>query len=99
MDIRPKYQTIEAVQIINENRDKGIIVNYTSKLESLITSKTGLLTDVSQMYNKFICEFAASTDNPEYTLIFYTNDYLIWDEDRRRFLVLPEFQFLLMYKE
>lgn len=99
MDIRPKYQTIEAVQIINENRDKGIIVNYTSKLESLITSKTGLLTDVYQMYNKFICEFAASTDNPEYTLIFYTNDYLIWDEDRRRFLVLPEFQFLLMYKE
>ena len=45
------------------------------------------------------CNFDSSNYNPAYSIAIYPGDYLIWDKEIQRFLVLPESVFLMLYKE
>ena len=96
ISVSPVYQGIEAVQNTDFNKDN---------LKSLIESKTTLLSgiymkeDVSYIIYPINCRFDSSNYNPSYTITIYPGDYLIWDDEIHRFVVMQESVFLMLYKE
>ena len=96
ISVSPVYQGIEAMQNTCFNKDN---------LKSLIESKT---TTLSEIYMKedtpylvypISCRFDSSNYHPSYTITIYPGDYLIWDEEIHRFIVLQESIFLTRYRE
>ena len=96
ISVSPVYQGIEAMQNTCFNKDN---------LKSLIESKT---TTLSEIYMKedtpylvypISCRFDSSNYHPSYTITIYPGDYLIWDEEIHRFIVLQESIFLTLYRE
>ena len=96
ISVSPVYQGIEAMQNTCFNKDN---------LKSLIESKT---TTLSEIYMKedtpylvypISCRFDSSNYHPSYTITIYPGDYLIWDEEIHRFIVLQESIFLILYRE
>ena len=96
ISVSPVYQGIEAVQNTDFNKDN---------LKSLIESKT---TTLSEIYMKedtpylvypISCRFDSSNYHPSYTITIYPGDYLIWDEEIHRFIVLQESILLTLYRE
>ena len=91
----PIYQTIEAIK--NTDFSKNTLKN-------LIESKTADLSGIYQAdHSQYIdypitCVFQSSDFNMQYKITINPSDYLVWDEEIHRFLVLTESQFLLMYK-
>ena len=71
----------------------------------LINSKSGLLntidfhSDIPYIDYPITCTFESSSFNPQYSITIRPNEYLIWDEELQRFLVLSESVFLMLYKE
>lgn len=96
ISVSPVYQGIEAVQNIALNKEK---------IESLIKSKTATLSSIhlkegtSYLVNRITCRFNSSNYNSSYTITIYPGDYLIWDEEIHRFVVMQEPVFLMLYKE
>ena len=96
MYVIPRYHDIEAIQNTNFNKDN---------LKSLIESKTALLSgiymkeDVPYIMYPINCKFDSSNYNPAYSITIYPGDYLIWDEEIHRFVVMQESTFLMLYKE
>ena len=92
----PQYQTIEAIQNISFSKDT---------LESLIQLKTGNLSGIYQRDDSpyidypITCVFNADDFNQAYTLTINPQDYLIWDKEIHRFIVLQESIFLTLYRE
>ena len=96
ISVSPVYQGIEAMQNTCFDKDN---------LKSLIESKT---TTLSEIYMKedtpylvypISCRFDSSNYHPSYTITIYPGDYLIWDEEIHRFIVLQESIFLILYRE
>ena len=96
MYVIPRYHSIEAVQVNPFNAD--IIMK-------LVNSRSGLLntidfhSDIPYIDYPITCTFEPSSFNPQYSITIRPNEYLIWDEEIQRFLVLPESVFLMLYKE
>ena len=96
MYVIPRYHSIDAIQV------NPFSVDLVKKL---IESKTALLSgiykkeDVPYINHPITCTFESSNFNPKYSIIIRPNEYLIWDEEIQRFLVLPESVFLMLYKE
>ena len=96
MYVIPRYHSIEAVQVNPFNAD--IIMK-------LVNSRSGLLntidfhSDIPYIDYPITCTFESSSFNPQYSITIRPNEYLIWDEEIQRFLVLPESVFLMLYKE
>lgn len=92
----PCYQTIEAIQNTSFHKDN---------LKPLIESRTALLSGIYQRDNTpyleypITCNFDSSNYNPSYTITIHPGDYLIWDEEIHRFIVLQESIFLTLYRE
>ena len=96
MCVNPQYKNIEAMQFINDNYDD---------IKSFIESKTTLLSDIHQIDDSpcmdypIICVFDTNVFNTSYRITIHPGDYLIWDEEIHRFIVLQESVFLTLYRE
>ena len=96
MYVIPHYHIIEAVQVNSFNAD--IIMK-------LVNSRSGLLntidfhSDIPYIDYPITCTFESSSFKPQYSITIRPNEYLIWDEEIQRFLVLSESIFLMLYKE
>lgn len=95
MYVIPRYRSIDAIQVNPFSIDL---------VKKLIESKTALLSDIymredSPYIMPINCNFDSSNYNPAYSIAIYPGDYLIWDKEIQRFLVLPESVFLMLYKE
>ena len=92
----PCYQTIEAVQNTCFNKE-----NLKSLIESRTTTLSGIYMkeDTPYLVYPISCRFDSSNYHPSYTITIYPGDYLIWDEEIHRFIVLQESIFLTLYRE
>ena len=92
----PRYHSIDAIQV------NPFSVDLVKKL---IESKTALLSgiykkeDVPYINHPITCTFESSNFNPQYSIIIRPNEYLIWDDEIHRFVVMQESVFLMLYKE
>lgn len=96
MCVNPQYKNIEAMQFANDNYDD---------IKSFIESKTTLLSDIHQIDDSpcmdypIICVFDTNEFNTSYRITIHPGDYLIWDEEIHRFIVLQESILLTLYRE
>ena len=96
ISIHPIYQGIEAVQNTCFNKE-----NLISLIKSKTTTLSGIYMkeDIPYLVYPISCRFDSSNYHPSYTITIYPGDYLIWDEEIHRFIVLQESIFLILYRE
>lgn len=96
MYIIPCYHDIDAVQINSFSSD--IIMKLVNSRSSLLNT-IDFHSDIPYIEYSITCTFEPSSFNPQYSITIRPNEYLIWDEEIQRFLVLSESVFLMLYKE
>ena len=96
MYVIPRYHNIEAVQVNPFNAD-NIMTLVNSR--SVLLNTIDFHSDIPYIDYPITCTFESSNFNPQYSITIRPNEYLIWDEEIQRFLVLPESVFLMLYKE
>lgn len=96
MYVIPRYHIIEAVQVNSFNAD--IIMKLVNSRSGLLNT-IDFLSDIPYINYPITCTFESSSFNPQYSITIRPNEYLIWDEEIQRFLVLSESVFLMLYKE
>ena len=92
----PRYHSIDAIQVNPFSVD---LVKKLIESRSTLLDKISSHNDIPYIEFSINCIFHSSSDNPSYSITIYPGDYLIWDEEIHRFLVLPESVFLMLYKE
>ena len=92
----PRYHSIDAIQVNPFSVD---LVKKLIESRSALLSGIYMKEDAPYIMYPISCTFYSSTDNPSYSITIYPGDYLIWDEEIHRFVVMQESVFLMLYKE
>ncbi len=92
----PRYHSIDAIQVNPFSVD---LVKKLIESRSALLSCIYMKEDAPYIMYPINCRFDSSNYNSSYTITIYPGDYLIWDEEIHRFVVMQESVFLMLYKE